>query len=91
MNNEATVSALHDGWDLLINQAKIIALLPLEDWLKAFERAESIAPIVDPTLYRNYIYDKEKRGESIQALIRAAIPLKQEILKLQKQFGGASA
>jgi hypothetical protein len=72
--------------EFLFAQAKILAILPLEEWLRDFERAETLAPILDPTLYRNYIYDPEKKGEAIKAVIRAAIPLKREILKLREQY-----
>jgi hypothetical protein len=86
--DQENIQCMLDGWDLLFSQAKIIAMLPLEDWLEAFDRAEILGPILDPTLfYRDYIYDKEK-GESIKAVIRAAIPLKQKILELQEKYAG---
>lgn len=88
MIDEQAVSETQQGWDLLISQARIIAMLPLEDWLTAFERAETLAPILDPTLYRDYIYDKEKKGEAIKEIIRAALPLKTAILKLQERYRG---
>jgi len=84
------VRSMHDGWDLLISQAKIIALLPLEEWLEQFERAESLAPILDPTLYRDYIYDPEEKGGLLKDLIRSAVPLKREILKLQARYRKAA-
>ena len=83
------IQAMQDGWTLLISQAKIIALLPLEEWLESFSRAETLAPILDPTLYRDYIYDPDQKGELIKDLIRAAVPLKRELLKLQKRFADA--
>ena len=58
-------------------------MLPIEDWLNAFDRAETIGSILDPTLYRDYIFDKEGKGEDLKALFRAALPLKREILRLQ--------
>ena len=86
-----TMEAMHGGWNILISQAKIIATLPLEEWLEAFERAETLGPILDPTLYREYIYDPEEKGELLKDLIRSAVPLKREIQKLQKRFSGAQA
>lgn len=91
MSDKEALTATQDGWTILIQQAKVIALLPLEEWLSAFERAETLAPILDPTLYRDYIYDRDNRGELLKDLIRAALPLKREILKLQDRFGKASA
>jgi hypothetical protein len=82
---------MHDGWNVLIGQAKIIAMLPLEEWISAFERAESLGPILDPTLYRDYIYDPEEKGELLKDLIRSAIPLKREILKLQERYAKAES
>jgi hypothetical protein len=85
--SDSSVRALQDGWDLLIQQAKMISLLPLEEWLAQFDRAEALAPLLDPTSYREYIFDPEQKGQRIQNLIRLAIPLKQEILKLQALYG----
>jgi hypothetical protein len=82
---------LTQGWDVLFAQAQIIAMLPLEEWLQAFDRAETLAPIVDPTLYRDYIYDPEKKGEAIKSLIEAALPLKRKILELQRRHSNAGA
>lgn len=89
ISDNKAIETMQEGWTLLISQAKIIAMLPLEEWLEAFARAETLGPILDPTLYRGYIYDKDNKSELIQDLIRAAIPLKREILKLQKKFAEA--
>lgn len=85
------VREMQDGWSLLIGQARIIAMLPLERWLEQFEKAETLGPILDPTLYRDYIYDPEERGELLKGLIRAAIPLKREILNIQDRYAKALA
>ena len=82
----STIRDIHAGWDVLLGQAGIISLLPLEDWLVAFERAEAIGPILDPTLYRQYLYDPEKKGQVIKEIIEAAIPLKQAILKARARY-----
>ena len=91
MARQDTIGNLQQGWDLLFQQAGIIALLPLEEWLSSLEKAEEAAPFIDPTLYRNYIYDPEKKGESIKSVIRAAIALKKEICSLQERYGGSLA
>lgn len=86
----STVEDMHEGWNILISQARIIAMLPLEEWLQAFERAETLGPILDPTLYRDYIYDPDEKGELLKELIRSAIPLKREIRKLQERYSKAA-
>lgn len=82
--DQQAISALQDGWDLLMNNARIIAMLPLEDWILQFAKADAIAPIVDPTLYREYIYSG--KGEIIKSIIEAAIPLKAAVLKAQPKI-----
>lgn len=81
--DEQVIAATHKSWDLLISLGRMVAELPLESWLEAFSRAETVAPLLDPTLYRDYIHDPERKGDHIQALIQAALPLKREILRLQ--------
>jgi hypothetical protein len=69
------------GFEILCLWARNIAMLPLEDWDRTFEKAESIGHIVDPTLYRSYIYSD--KAKVIRKLIRAAIPLKQAVMEAQ--------
>ena len=49
-------------------------LLPLAEWLRAINRAETVGPILDPTLYREYL--NSPKSVAIKELIEAAIPLK---------------
>lgn len=70
-----------DGFTLLIIQGKMIALMPLEQWLEDFERADTTGPILNPTLYRDYIYSG--RDVMIKEVLRGAIQLKSAILKAQ--------
>jgi hypothetical protein len=78
-----TVEDTMQGWDLVFQQGVLLSHLPIEEWLAAFGKAESIAPILDPTLYRNYIYSG--KGEVIKDVLNAALTFKNAILKAQKQ------
>lgn len=81
MKDAEAVKLTQEGFELLCSHARIIAMLPLEDWLQALEHAETVGPILDPTLYREYLYSK--KPEILKGIIRAAITLKQEVLKAQ--------
>lgn len=82
MTNEETIKTIMLGYDMLINQAKVLASLPLEDWERAFEKFETIGPLIDPTLYREVIYSK--KCKVIRMLIKAAIPLKHAVEEAQE-------
>jgi hypothetical protein len=71
------------GFDLLLNAARTISMLPLREWLDAFNRAETLGPFLDPTLYREYLFDKQRRGETLKELIQLALPLKNKFVELQ--------
>lgn len=75
------IETMKEGFEILCTWSRNIAMLPLEDWDAAFERSESVGHILDPTLYRDYLYSD--KAKTIRAIIKAAIPLKQEILKAQ--------
>lgn len=81
MSNKELEATMTEGFDLLCNYSRIIAMLPLEDWRTAFNRAETIAPIIDPTLYREYLYSP--KPEIIKDIIEAAIVLKRAVMKHQ--------
>jgi hypothetical protein len=65
----------------LFEHANGIAAMPLEEWVKNLQHAEDIAVIVDPTLYRNYIYSK--KPEALKTVLEAAVALKAAVLKVQ--------
>lgn len=67
MTAEEYRSALH----ILIGQARVISMLPLDEILNAHSRMESFASILDPTLYRN----KSQAASEDRELIHAAMPL----------------
>jgi len=69
---------------MLCHWSKLIALLPLEEWQEALNRAETIAVIRDPTLFMQYLHsDKPK---ILKSIIEAAIPLKEAVLKAQTEI-----
>ncbi len=76
-----TAELFAEGLEILCNNARIISMLPLEDWRAAFDRAETLGPVIDPTLYRDYL--STGRGEIIKDVLDAAIVLKRAVLKHQ--------
>jgi hypothetical protein len=74
-------SPLTDGFNLICSQARLIAMLPIEDWLEALEHAEAIGPFIDPTKYRQYLYSE--KPEIIKKILRAALELKRVMEEVQ--------
>lgn len=70
------------GWDLMCNQARIIAMLPLEDWLAAMNKADTIGSILDPTLWMK----AHEKMDKIKSIVEAALVLKQAVMKLQPEL-----
>lgn len=85
MTDKQAVDTTTQGWDLLMSQARIIAMLPLEDWINAMNRADSLGIMIDPTLW----IKGHKKMDKIREVIEAALPLKRCVLKLQKELAGA--
>jgi len=79
---KAALQALESGWDLLCNQARIIAMLPLEEWLEGINSAETIGPIMDPTLF----IQASRKMTLIKGIIEAALVLKRAVIKLQPEL-----
>jgi len=75
------LETLTAGFELLSTWSRNIAMLPLEDWDRALERAETVGPILDPTLFREYLYSD--KAKILRRLIAAAIPLKRVVLDAQ--------
>lgn len=69
--------------ELIIQQGALLAQLPLEDMLAKLNTAETLAPMLDPTLYHNYLYSG--RDKVTKDLLQAAIHFKAVIVKLQEQ------
>lgn len=81
LTDEEAIQATQDGWTIVFQQGAMLALMPIELWLEAFDKADTVAPITDPTLYRKYLYSG--KGELIKDVLRAALTFKQAILKAQ--------
>lgn len=80
MKDEEAKKVLIEGFDFVCNQARLISMMPIEDWLDALEKSEAIAPFVDPTFYREYIYSK---NEVLKKILRAALELKRVVQEVQ--------
>jgi hypothetical protein len=83
MEKEAAVVELQTLWSMVMNQGALLAMLPIEESLRDLERSETIAPILDPTLFRDYLYSG--KGDLIKDVLRAAVQFKAAILKAQEQ------
>jgi len=81
MKDEKAAQLTQEGFEILCLWARNIAMLPLEEWLAALDHAETVGPILDPTLYRDYLYsDKPK---VIRELIEAGITIKAAVIRAQ--------
>lgn len=83
MSDEEAVEITTTGWSFVFQQGAMIALMPIEEWLEALDRADTVAPIIDPTKYREYLYSG--KGPIIKSVLSAALVFKQAILKAQKE------
>jgi hypothetical protein len=81
MTDQEALKTITEGFDFVCHQARLIAMMPIEDWLQILEHAESIAPITDPTLYRQYLYSK--KPEILKKVLRSALELKRTIEEIQ--------
>lgn len=75
--------ALREEWTIIFQQGAMLAMFPIEEWLEQLDRADTIVPILDPTLYRDYIYSG--KGEIVKDVLRAALTFKRAIMKAQQQ------
>lgn len=64
--------------DLLITQAKMFEVLPMQRELDGLQRADSVATILDPTLYRDYLYSG--KGPHIKRILQAGVNFQREVL-----------
>lgn len=81
MSDKEIKETMQEGFGILQMLARNIAMLPLEDWDAAFDKAEAVGAILDPTLYRNYLYSKQ--APVIRKLIKAAMTLKAVVVEAQ--------
>lgn len=75
--------------DLLIQQARMFSMIALD----GLNGADTLALILDPTLYREYLYSG--KGEPIKRILQAAIDFEretlaaaQELIELEQKKGG---
>lgn len=73
-----------EGAELLMQQGAMLALMPIEKWLADLHHADAIAPILDPTLYRDYI--QSRRDEMLKEVLTGALHFKKAIQKAQIDF-----
>lgn len=83
LSDSETLDLTRQGWDFVFRQGAMIALMPIEDWLTALDRAETVGPILDPTLYRDYL--QSGKGEVIKDVLHAALAFKRVIVAAQEK------
>ena len=76
--------AVRDGYEFLCSQARLIAMLPLEQWQADLDHAEAVGPLLDPTIYRDYL--ESGKGEILKSILRPAIELKRAVLAAQSRI-----
>lgn len=86
-NDEAAIRDIRDGWSFVFQQGALLAELPIEKWIEELERAETLGPILDPTLYRDYLWDG--KGKVIKDVLKAALHFKAAIFKARDSVGRA--
>jgi len=69
--------------DMVLMIARVACLVPTEEMLNAVNMAETVGPIVDPTLYRKYLYKGGGQGDQIKQIISAVNHLKHVAEKVQ--------
>ena len=78
------LDVLQAGYQMLLTWSRNIAMLPLEEWQSQLDRAETLGPILDPTLYRKYLYSD--KPDILKSILSAAIPLKHAVLSAQPKI-----
>ena len=78
------LGSIHEAWGFVFQQGAMLALMPIEEWLEALSKAETLGPVLDPTLYRAYLYSG--KGEIIKDVLEAALIFKRAIVKAQAKI-----
>ncbi len=72
---------------LLLNQAGVVAMLPLEKFIRSINYADSVGPILDPTLYQKVLYGRgADNWKTIKEIAEAALELKKAVIKAGKRY-----
>ena len=72
--------------EMLLMLARQVRLLKLGEFLRAIDRAETLGPSLDPTLYRASLYDGNL--ERIKRLAEGAVGFKRAADKIVTEAGG---
>ncbi len=69
----------------------MMSLLNLNEFLDAIDRAELWAPIIDPTLYRDFLYgDGRKNLDLLVRLARLGLEIKREVERAKAESAPVS-
>ena len=68
-------------WSVVMSQGAMLAMLPIQESLDALNRADTVAWILDPTLYREYLYSG--KGELIKDVLQGALQFVAAIKRAQ--------
>lgn len=71
-------SHMQTALDLLVTQARMFEMLGPQRLLDGLEHSEAVAPILDPTLCRAYLYSG--KPELIKRILRSAVHFQNETL-----------
>lgn len=83
MTDQEAINVMTDGWSFVMQQGAMLALMPIEDWIEALDNANTLAPVLDPTLYLKSVYSDKPR--LIREVLEGAMVFKRAILKVQKE------
>jgi len=68
--------------------AQLVRLIPLEDMKAQQDRTDAVAPMLDPTLYRQALDDPKAGWETVKRLTTAAVEFQREVNKILEPLDG---
>jgi hypothetical protein len=83
MNCNAKISRIHD-YHLAMTYARAIARLPIDRWMEDIYRAESVGPVVDPSLFREYLDNPNSR--IVKTILLALLEVKRVVEEAQPEI-----
>jgi hypothetical protein len=78
------IEELKLGYELALSYARAVASLPVDIWLAELEHAEAVAPIVDPTLFREYLYSA--KPQILKKILRSLLEVKRAVEEAQPEI-----
>jgi hypothetical protein len=84
LQDSEAIAILAEAWELFFNQCRTIAMMPVEDWIEQLEHTDAIAPIIDPTMYRDWVYSGKR--EIMLPIFEAALTLKRAVEEAQPKI-----